>query len=187
MIAPRIAFLVAALVLPASVDLPAQQEPPVAPGDRVRVTARNIDPDPLVGTLVALGADTCVLEVKSRAEPLALPLASVTKLEVSRERRSKAGIGATVGFIGGALAGAVIAIASLDEECGVLSPDCDLNEDLESIAPAAVLGGLAGIGVGVLVGSVLKVDRWEEVPLDRLRVSIMPQRHGLSVGVSVKF
>lgn len=57
MIAPRIALLVATLILTASVDLIAQQEPPLAPGDRVRVTAGTIDRDPLVGTLIALGAE----------------------------------------------------------------------------------------------------------------------------------
>jgi hypothetical protein len=86
--APRNVLLVAALVFTASVDLFAQQEPPVALGDRVRVTAPTIDPDQLVGTLVALGADTCVLEVEAGADPLTLPLASVTSFEVSRGRES---------------------------------------------------------------------------------------------------
>jgi hypothetical protein len=40
--------------------------------------------------------------------------------------------------------------------------------------------------VGALLGSN-KVDQWEEVPLDRLRLSIVPQRRGgFSVGLSVK-
>jgi hypothetical protein len=57
------------------------------------VTAPAIDRDPLVGTVISIGADTCLLDVKDRAEPLPLPFSSVTNLEVSRGRTSKAGTG----------------------------------------------------------------------------------------------
>jgi hypothetical protein len=45
-----------------------------------------------------------------------------------------------------------------------------------------------GAAVGLVVGAFTKTDRWEEVPLDRLRVSIVPQRDGrFALGVSVSF
>jgi hypothetical protein len=66
MITPRNALLVAALVLTVWVDLFAQQEPPVAPGDRVRVTAPDEVSGRFVGTVMEIGADTCVLEVEGR-------------------------------------------------------------------------------------------------------------------------
>ncbi len=89
MIVPRIVSLVAALVLTAQADLFAQQEPPVAPGDRVRVLAPTIVAgERLVGTIVSMGPDTCVLEIEGRSDPTALPVAPVTRLEVSRGQKS---------------------------------------------------------------------------------------------------
>lgn len=178
--APRIVPLAIALVLSAPISLLAQRALPVAPGDRVRVTAPTVAKERLIGTVVKLGADTCWLEVEGRASPLTLPLAQVYKLEVSRGRKSKAGTGSIVGFIGGAVTGAAIAAASIDEkEESFFSPDYgDLSDELGSIALGAALGGVAGAGVGALIGLTIKVDRWERVPLTRMRVSIVPCRGG---------
>jgi len=33
----------------------------------------------------------------------------------------------------------------------------------------------------------MKTDRWEEVPLDQLRVSFMPRRDGFVLGFTVAF
>jgi hypothetical protein len=43
--------------------------------------------------------------------------------------------------------------------------------------------------LGVIIGGFIwKTDRWEEVPLDRLRVSFGPQRDGrFGFGASVRF
>jgi hypothetical protein len=177
MIAPRIALLVAALVLIASVDLFAQQEPPVAPGDRVRVTAPTIDPDPFVGTFVSMGADTCVLLVEGRAEALALPFASVTSLEVSRGRKSYALAGAGIGLAAGAVVG--VAIASGTEE-----------GEYEGLARFVSVAGGTGIGlvIGTVVGASIKTERWEFVDLQPVRVSITPLGiRGLAVSMSVTF
>jgi hypothetical protein len=180
MIAPRNAFLVAALVLTASVDLVAQQEPPVAPGDRVRVTAPTIDRRPLVGTLIALDVDTCALQVEGRADPLALPLASVIMLEVS-DQKSGIIIGAVVGGLVGGIAGAVATYASCIMKC---SPEEARDDALRRGAGGAVVGA----GIGALLGSAIKTDRWEVVPLDRIRLSLTPHgRRKLAVSVSVAF
>jgi hypothetical protein len=51
-----------------------------------------------------------------------------------------------------------------------------------------VVGGLGGALIGALIGSASKTDRWQEVPLDRLRVSLGPQRDGrFGLGASVRF
>jgi hypothetical protein len=181
MIAPRILSLVAALVLTASVDLFAQQEPPVAPGDRVRVTAPTIDPDMFVGTLVALGADTCLLEVEGRAAPMTLPLASVTSLEVWRERESKLAQGATLGLLIGGFAGGVFGYA-------VCSGDkCEADVGT-AVAAFGGIGAGAGLLLGAAIGAASGRDRWEVVDLESVRVSLTPLgRLGLAVSVSVAF
>jgi hypothetical protein len=136
-----------------------------------------------VGIVLALRPDTIVVD---NDELLVLAISSLTRFEVSRGRESQARTGGIVGLIGGAVAGAVICVAS---QCSLTSQSGEPLEDdgLNSIALATVLGGVAGYGVGVLIGSTSKVDSWEEVPLDQLRVTIAPwPRGGLSVGLSVR-
>lgn len=179
MSAPRILPLIAALVITAPIHLVAQEEPPIAPGDRVRVTAWSVVPGRPVGTVLAFGADTCVLQLEGRAEPLALPLASVTRLEVSRGQKSNAISGALVGGALGAgiaLFGSTIAWLNSAEDFGLGG----------AAYVVGVLGG-AGAGIGLLLGATSYTDRWEEVRLDRLRVTVLPQRcGGLSVGLRVR-
>jgi hypothetical protein len=186
--APRIASLVVALVLTASVDLFAQQEPPVTPGDRVRVSW--LGDAPLVSTVLALRADTLVLDVEGRVAPLELPLALVKKVEVRRGQKSNAGRGARTGGLLGAMFGLLVGV--------VAWTGCDSDDSSDSCESAVegigvvaigvgIFGGV-GAGVGAIIGALSTSDRWEEVPMDRLRVSLVPQhRGGLAVSVSVAF
>jgi hypothetical protein len=179
MIAPRIALLVAALVLTASVDLFAQQEPLIESGDTVKVAVAGVAHE---GIVLALKPDTLLLDVRVATAPLALPLASVKSLKVKRGRKSRARLGAGIGGLIGMGAGAQMGEAF-----------CGSSEDEECIG-ARLSGGLIGIvalgAIGAAVGSSIKVDRWEEVPLDQLRVGLVRQRNGrlgLAVSLSVAF
>ena len=52
----------------------------------------------------------------------------------------------------------------------------------------AFLIGAGGGLVGGTVGYFNKTERWEEIPLDQLRVSLNPQREGgFALGFSVRF
>ncbi len=42
----------------------------------------------------------------------------------------------------------------------------------------AGLGAGGGLLIGGAVGAIIRTDRWEEIPIGRLRVSFLPQRHG---------
>ncbi len=112
---------------------------------------------------------------------LVIPLASLTRFEVHRGGKSHVGAGA--GY--GALAGAVIGVGSAAILCS--SDDCDEYTG----AVYLVLGGggaVAGLLIGSIVGALITTERWEEIPLDRLRVSVVPQRDGrFGLGLSVRF
>lgn len=180
--AARIASLVAMLVVMATVDLSAQQEMPVEPGDRVRVSAPGVVEGQVVGTIEKLSPDTCVLQVEDQLWPVVLPLASVTRLEVSRGSGSKTGlgilIGAGVGFLGGYLIGTQ---SSLCEECGGSS------SGKTGLAFGTFLG-LLGAAAGGELGAKNRVERWEDVPIERLRVSIrMYRASALGIAASLNF
>jgi hypothetical protein len=173
--APRIASLVAALVVAAPFTLLAQQQSLLAPGDRVRVTAPSIGVHEQVCTFSALRRDTAVVMEGGRL--LALPLASVTKLEVYRGRRSRAGKGAVTGLLVGTGAGVLLGVLDLAQEEGGAE---------YVLLGWAGLGGGAGALLGALVGAVIRADRWEPVRLYPVRVGLTSQRNGaLTVSLSL--
>ena len=138
-------------------------EPPVPLGSRVRVTVSAPDVPRYVGTLAALSGDTLALRPEARLTraPVAIPLASVRRLELSRGRGPCSGPGRrttclVVGGIAGIAAGAAVGYA-----VGGSSLPSRLSVGLLSV-PIGFLGGLA---VGGSVGG----DRWAEVPLPRAR------------------
>ncbi len=162
-------------LLPAMpVSLLAQQAPPVAPGDRVRVTAPEIQSQRFVGTVIETGADTCLLKVEGRPAPLPLALAAVTQLEVSRGQANKGKTGAIIGGAVGAGIGVAVIISSYEEDCGsqFLSDLCETSNVLAVASPLVL--GVAGALLGNVIGRSIKSERWEEVPLDRLRVGRSP-------------
>ena len=184
--------LTVGLLLVAVTSLLAQQAPPVEVGSRVRVTAIDLGLEKQSASLQGLRGDTLDLFVAQDVGSIvSVPLASVTEFATlqSTSRRTVIGalIGSAVGFSAGVI---VLAVAHEGCEgggffswgrryCGTAPPEAEL---------AAVAGALLGAGVGAVVGYFIKTDRWEEVQLDRLRVSFAPQREGgFALGLSVEF
>ena len=156
----------------ASTEIAAQG--PLASGSRVRVTAPECALRGEAATFRAFRADTLVLETTQ------CPLASVTRLDVSGGQKSHALLGAGIGLAAGAL-GAVV-ICEVVEKGG-----CELADDDIRLEAALITGAIVG-AAGGLVGYFIKTDRWEEVPLERLRVSFTPQPDGrFALGFSVTF
>jgi hypothetical protein len=88
-------------------------------------------------------------------------------------------VGAVLGFVAFAGLGFVIG-SSVD--CG---SDCPPEQ---GGAIAAGVAAIPGALIGALVGSSIKADRWDEVPLDRLRLSVVARRdRRFAFGVSVSF
>ena len=180
------------------------------PGARVRVTHLPICPSDScvgprrqsVGTLLPWKADSLVME--SNGDTLSVPVNLVTRLDVSRGRKSfGAGRGGIIGGVVGAASAAIIGAASYEEpeepqpcvprdflDCLLRGPRGDRISRTAADAAVqwAVVGAVVGYAIGRLLGSAIKTERWQEVPLDRLRVSFGPQRDGrVGLGLSVSF
>ena len=189
----RATILVAILAFVPVVGATAQ----LRPGERVRVTGHFCQfysncaggyPQHRVGSFVAWESDTLV--VQSNGDTLAVPQDFVTKLEVSTGRGySKAH--AIAGMIGGMFVGSLIgiAIADVTAEEGCSSLDVTAKRDKGNcLANGFLVGFLGGSLVGWGIGALIPGDRWADVPLDRLRVSVAPQRDGrFGLGLSVRF
>ena len=156
----------------ASTEIAAQES--LASGSRVRVTAPECELRGQAATFRALRADTLVLETTQ------CPLASVTRLDVSGGQKSHTLLGAGIGFAAGALGAVVI--------CEVVEKgSCELGDDDIRLEAALITGAIVG-ALGGITGYFIKTERWEEVPLERLRVSLAPQRDGgFALGFSVRF
>ena len=72
-------------------------------------------------------------------------------------------------------------------ECVIGEGEDGFND--EDLTPLVVIVlGLAGGVAGGITGFFIKTDLWEEVPLERLRVSLTPQLDGgFALGFSVRF
>lgn len=144
----------------------------VTPGERVRATTGEANYR-ITGTLEEWRRDTLYVISDGGSEgTVARPLAlgSLSRLEVSEGHRSNAGKGALIGGgIGLALGGAFSLIAAPRVDTEVPTSDYLL---LTGIAAAG------GAGIGALIGSFSKSERWREYPLDRLRVGLLPSSDG---------
>ena len=189
--------LVIVLVIPTT-HLFAQQ-PPVHAGERVRVTAPDCGMHGHATTIQALRGDTLVLpaDPTRSSNSVTCPLNSVTGLDVSRWRKSWGWRkGALVGLLSGGALGALVGSWTY-EECdpyeaacaGIICfSDCDFHLGREvHVALHALAVGSAGALLGALIGASSETDRWEEVPLDQLQVSIAPQREGVSFALRIAF
>ena len=190
--------LVAIAVAPFS-SIVAQDPFPVQAGDQIRITAPGVFNGMGAVTLVAVNSDTLV--VQRDPNSWYVPHAAVTRLEVRRGQKSFGAVrgavwGLLIGTSVGALGGYALGDDPPSQPCdapGWLAcwDDFSVFEKRHTARENALLGALAGGIVGVLVGRRVgtntKIDRWEEVPLDGIRVSLAPQRDGFSVGVSVAF
>ncbi len=185
-------FLLLILAVAPLTRVTAQDPLPIKVGDLVRVTAPALGLRTQLGTVVGMPPDSLVLGELPPGHTVAelrIPLASLTWLRVERVRHSRATkVGAVTGFVVGGATGAVI--GAIHKAC---IPTFDTAIGCEdSPAFGAVLYGLAGAavgaGLGVIVGALIKTKRWEDVPLDQLRVSFVPQRDGrFGLGLSVRF
>ena len=181
--APRIVLAVGLLAHAVTADLIAQQDLLVAPGARVRVTAPTVAEGTVVGTVASAHSDTLVLEVNEDSL-LAIPLTAVTSLEVSEGQSSSAGYLAVLGGLVGIWAGALIASSNVESSGGFLAGG--FEREL-----AAVGGAVAGLFVGAIlgagIGSAIMTENWKDVPVDEIRVGLLPTFDGIAVSASIRF
>ena len=166
----QVAFLLEAETLPGQVEA----------GSRVRVTTAPASPGRRIGSLVSLDTDSLRYRRWDTTSVIALPLASVARLERSTGRRSNTGRGAMIGGLIGAGFGLFLGIAASTDNSGWW------EVGVEDVAAATALVGAGGAGVGALVGSLSRRDRWEPVPLaPRVAGKLRPSRN--ITGLTLRF
>jgi hypothetical protein len=127
---------------------------PLTTGTRVRVTVRDDGTERrLVGPLRTFDGDALTLSPDGGTGPVSLSRSTITRIEVSRGGRSRAGKGALVGAVLGL---AAIAIAE-----STRGEDYEAPDNYGLIVGGAIAGG-AVLGAGV--GAMVRSERWEAQP-----------------------
>jgi hypothetical protein len=138
-------------------------------GVQVRVVSAEAGPLPLEGTLIYAEADTLKLYVPRHRSTLAVPVGSVTRLEVYRGRKGSAGKavkGAAIGTVAGAAMGAAIGATTEAIFGGMFGSRRDYGD---AIAIGAADGAVTGAFVGATAGATVGDAVWQEVTVHDLR------------------
>jgi hypothetical protein len=192
---PTILAVAATLLLmtPAS-DAASQELATLAPGTRIRVTARkNLGPIPEVGTVVTVSGDTLRFTSDQKGHQFVLLRSSINRLEVSAGPGSSMPNvlkGSAIGAAGGAGAAFVIAfiVQNITPDCIVFCTEPTTEEserrdanDARTRRQAAVAGAAIGAILGGAIGSRKPGERWTKATLvsrTQLDVSIRPRGVG---------
>lgn len=140
----------------------AGQIPPLEVGERVRVVAPPFTDGRLAGTVLSADSEELVLATRHSSEQaptVAIPPEAIESLEVSLGERSNTLNGLAYGALGGAVLGAgFVAVSCLAEGC---SGDDGAGAG-GWIAFGAIVGAGGGAVLGLLVGSLVKTETWED-------------------------
>ena len=186
--------LIAALLLVLSIRpdvLAGQTAAPAAallPGARVRITQAG--EKPRVAIVVAQSADTLHVRWPELANTVALPIADISRLDVSTGRHRSVLKGMALGAAGVGALGAALGAMTFQP--------CESTEFLgcmftpASRGDAALLGGAIGGVVGFVAGSLAGLvprEHWQRVSAADARVSaaVKPGAHGTALRVSLRF
>lgn len=170
-------------------DLAAQQSnggrgeiPGIEPGERVRITT-SPGSKPTVGWVDALEArDVRVVDEVAHAL-VTIPRNEIQRIERSRVRRSSTRRAAP-GLTAGGLLGLVVGVAITEEA------RCDPGAYFCLDFPDKALGGMAGLGIGMLVGgliswAIVPGESWEDATLPALTAGADTRGAYLSLRIPV--
>ena len=172
----------------------AQNRRPPEVGSRLRAVVSFTDSasqaahlGKLHGALVSWEGNRLLLREEARGETLAVPLAQVARLEVSRGLRSNAGRGALIGLVVGVAVGVPLGLAAYE----------DTKRAFYGITPSQgqwVLGfGAGGGAVGALVGALIgewhKTELWKTLPVPDIHVqlAVPGRRDGVQVALRMRY
>jgi len=166
-------FLSLALSMPA--PIPGQVHDSLTTGARVRVKLPDHGAAWLQGQLVMLSADSAAIALTETPDTVRFATEVPGRFEVSQGLHARTGKGALIGLGIGGGAGLILGLAASAENCTGFCP-AEVGP-AEILGVAALLGGV-GAGIGALIGSRSRSERWGRVDLQHRRVGLEPLTRG---------
>ena len=169
-----LSILVGTLLAGPAAAEPREKELVIQAGDRIRYrTGTGYDEKTGKATVLETGPDW--LRVEDKKGEFRLEKSKLESLAVLRGKQRNPAGGAIIGFVPGALFGAFMGGVACDG-----SPSCN-------ILPATLAGGGIGAVVGAGIGALVKTDRWQNAPLQKVRFAVAPARGGVRAALSLSF
>jgi len=160
----RAGALVAVALLCAAPIHAAAQDGALFLGNKIRVLVQGQAWS--VGTLAALDTTALVL-IRGGGDTSSVSLGNVRQLDVAAGRRSNSGVGALAGAVFGGVIGAI----ESGERIPAYSDNRTANTGNKTLR-GGLIGVAAGAVLGAAIGALVRSDRWQIVPLTRLRLGI---------------
>lgn len=162
--------------------------PALSAGARVRI-ARTGE-KPRIATVIGHSADTLVVKWPEFANPVPVPIADISRLDVSTGQHRRVLNGMALGTASVGALGAVVGMITYKPCTSTEFLGCLLAP--ESRSASAVMGGAVGGALGLVVGTIVGLQRhesWRRVPLEARRsaVSVSPHARGTRLGLALTF
>jgi hypothetical protein len=144
---------------------------PIVPGQRVRVTSKQLV-TPLVANFLESRADTLVFFEGGNGRGIwSLTLDQIDKVETTIGEKKSVGRYMVIGgLLGAGAVGLGAAFYASNYHPG------DSTREFNNVK-SGLIGAVIGGGIGVLIGSRFGAEKWREVPMPR-RISFAPDAHG---------
>lgn len=170
----------------------------IVPGARVRLIAGYGD-ELQTGTLVAVHGDSVVFDRENTGVSQTMSFAHLVRLDVRRGLRARPFTGLGIGILAGLVGGAALGAATYRPGPNSCFSRLGCVGVIGFGHGGAISGALVGIPTGALVGLVIgtrvRSERWDTVPLNRLlkharaNIAVVPSAVGLrpAVEISARF
>lgn len=199
----RVTAVAVGLVLCIAAAASAQDTSPLKPGARIRVVAsmvtevgRPVYPHGpmapplspqewaeadftlrlLVGKLRELGPETLVMNPEHESDPLRVPVTDIKSLDVSVAQTSKTGDAAGTAMLIG------VGIGTLWGASWASGHDAST---IEGIGRGALYFGLPAAALGLFLGSHIRADHWQPIPLSSIQAAVIGSGSGLGLALRV--
>ena len=134
-------------------------------GDKVRIYAPDIYSETFRGTIYGINTAEIILDFEGGLH--IFPLTSIERLDVSYGKKRRTGRGALIGLPAGALVFGLISASSYEACDEDVWLDCAFEFSKRDLFyMGAIVGSLIGVVAGTAIGSIIKTDVWERLPLD---------------------
>lgn len=176
-----------------SLDLSAQVHRPEPPtNSRVRITAPEVRPEPIIGTIVEKRPEAWIVGFDNPdAEPLEVPLTTVNRLEVSRGLQRNISRGLGFGALAGSVVGVLMGLSMGDDDCSQERESGSFCLEVMSAGDKAALFGFTFGLLGGAIGAVSGLspsEKWEEAGLPRGDLGLsLPGHGGVAAVLTVRF
>ncbi len=171
--------------------LVAQEVSTVLEGDHVRVSATEFG-QPCTGQVVERSVDALTVDCWQPAirkwQLIDYPIESIRSIEVQQGTKSNAGKGAVLGGLVGGGFGLALGVAAAVDDCpsNAWTWDwCWWSGGEEMIPLSTATFGLLGAGVGAVIGSLSRTDKWVPIRPNQLSARVQPLRGGFALAITV--